>query len=478
MNVERPWRVDADTFASHTAVVTQWVAQRRERAAGSSVWSTCAPGDLLKALPQGLPLKLATVEETLDELQQVIEPGLVRWDAPGWFAFFPSNAHPHALLGDLLSACLGQQGMLWMTSPACTEVEIRVMEWLRSALGLPACFAEGGPGGGVIQDTASSAVLACMVAARDRATQGVSRSQGLQQVDGRVTVYTSADAHSSVLKAASLCGIGHAQCRLVPVNAQRQMDVDALRSMVRADVDARCLPAFCCATVGTTGCGAIDPVAEISNVCDDHRMWLHVDAAWAGTAALSTAQRPPIIEGAERAHSWCFNPHKWMGVPFDCSCLWLADRGSLINAMSVEPEYLRNAASQTGQVVDFRDWHVQLGRRFRALKLWLLLRCTGVEALAAMIEHHIGLAVALEQRIQASSQLDLAVGRSLTLLSVKHRDGNGATQGMLDAVNADGRFAVTHCRLDDVLVMRVAIGTLDVEAEDVDALFECMCKCD
>jgi aromatic-L-amino-acid decarboxylase len=421
-----------------------------------------------------MPSKQATLEEALDELQHVIEPGLVRWDAAGWFAFFPSNAHPHALLGDLLSACLGQQGMLWMTSPACTEVEIRVMEWLRLALGLPACFAEGGKGGGVIQDTASSAVLACMVAARDRVTQGVARTHGLQHVDGAVTVYTSTEGHSSVLKAASLCGIGQARCRLVPVDAHRQMDVEALRSMVASDVEAGCRPAFCCATVGTTACGAIDPVEAIASVCDDHGLWLHVDAAWAGTAALSKERRTPIVAGAHRASSWCFNPHKWMGVPFDCSCLWLADREALVSAMSITPEYLRNAPSDTGQVIDFRDWHVQLGRRFRALKVWLLLRCTGVEALAAMIEHHISLAVALEQRIETADHLLLAAERSLTLLCVRHEDGDDATQAMLDTVNADGRFATTHCRLDDRLVMRIAIGTLDVEAEHIDALFQCM----
>lgn len=470
MTEARPWRTASGTFAQDTATVAQWLAAHRANVEASEVWSSCSPGDLLTALPRHLPTDVCDVKAMLGELEQFVVPGLVRWDAPGWFAWFPSNGHPHSLLGDLLGAALGQQGMLWMSSPACTEVEMRTLEWLRQAIGLPECFAEGGLGGGVIQDTASSAVLSCLVAARDRATDGRAREQGMQAV-GRLTVYASTEAHSSVLKAVHLAGIGRAQFRAVAVDAHHAMDATALRQMIEADVADGCTPIFCCATVGTTASGAFDPVNEIAQVCTDHALWLHVDAAWAGTAALCETFRAPIMAGADHADSWCFNPHKWMGVNFDCSCLWLANRRPLIEAMSITPEYLRNDLTDSGQVVDYRDWHVQLGRRFRALKLWLLLRCTGVQALGAMVEHHVSLATWLATQVSDSDAFELAAPRSLGLVCLRHVDGDDATQLALDTINADGRFAATHCRLHDQLVIRIAIGTLDVEHAHVEALW-------
>jgi aromatic-L-amino-acid decarboxylase len=244
--------------------------------------------------------------------------------------------------------------------------------------------------------------------------------------------------------------------------------------MMAEDARAGSLVAFCCATVGTTACGAIDPVAAIADVGEAHGAWLHVDAAWAGTAALCEEFRPQVVAGADRADSWNFNPHKWMGVHFDCSCLWLADRAPMIESMSVTPEYLRNDPTESGLVVDFRDWHVQLGRRFRSLKLWLLLRCTGAAALGDMVRHHVQLACWLEMQVHASDVLELVVDRSLGLLCIGHVRGDDATQRVLDAINADGRFSVTHCRLGERLVIRVAIGTLCVEAEHVESLWEAM----
>lgn len=472
MTDARPWRTSPEAFARDTGIIGQWLATHHANVESSTVWSASEPGDVLSALPRELPGEIVDLQTVLHELEQFIVPGLVRWDHPGWFAWFPSNGHAHSLLGDMLGAALGQQGMLWMSSPACTEVEIRTLEWLRQAMGLPDRFAEGGAGGGVIQDTASSAVLACMIAARDQVTKGVAHAEGLHAVGKPVTVYASADAHSSVLKATSLCGIGRVNCRLVPVNDRREMDVVALRNMVEQDLESGSLPAFCCATVGTTASGAIDPVEAIAEVCESNGLWLHVDAAWAGTAALCDDVRAMIVQGADRADSWCSNPHKWMGVNFDCSCLWLADRAPLIDAMSITPEYLRNDPTESGAVMDFRDWHVQLGRRFRSLKLWLLLRCTGVPAIAEMVRHHVRLACWLESQVNASESFELAAPRSLGLLCIRHVDGDDATQRVLDAVNADGRFAVTHCRLSESLVIRVAIGTLAVEARHVEALWK------
>ncbi|MCH2135293.1 MAG: pyridoxal-dependent decarboxylase [Phycisphaerales bacterium] len=468
--MSRAWRTSTEAFERDASLVAKWAAQHMQEAATAPIWSACSPGDLLKSLPEACPSDPVDVETVLAELKSHIVPGLVRWDAPGWFAWFPSNAHPHALLGDLLASCLGQQGMLWLSSPACTEVEMRALSWLRQALGLPDRFDFDGVGGGVIQDTASSAVLSCLVAARDRATQGRARRDGVDSAAEPLTVYASGEAHSSVLKAVHIAGIGARQFRPVPVGPGQGMSAEAFKEQLEADMASGARPIFCCATVGSTGCGAIDEVEEIAEVCAAHDIWLHVDAAWAGTAAVSDAFRPSIIAGADRADSWCFNPHKWMGANFDCSCLWLADRRPLIDAMSVTPEYLRNDPTESGSVIDYRDWHVQLGRRFRALKIWLLLRCTGVKALGAMVEHHVELSKLLERRIASIANIELAAPRSLALVCLRHVDGDEATQRVLDAINQDGALAATHCRIDGAKAIRIAIGTLAVEQEHVDAL--------
>ena len=467
------WRQRPEDFAARITQSLQWIVQHMQQSGERSPWSALTPGELSSRIPLTAPTTPEPLEDVLADLRDVIAPGLVRWDAPGWFAWFPSNAHPDAILGDLLANVMAQQGMLWTSSPACTELESRMLEWLRRSLGLSDQFAEGGAGGGVIQDTASSGVLACLVAARDRTTSGLASTRGGDACSGLVA-YTSEQAHSSVLKAAGICGIGRDNLRLVPTDEQFRMDVQSLAQMMRDDVAAGLRPCFCCATVGTTGCGAIDPVLQIGQLCQKNDVWLHVDAAWAGTAAIASECREPITSGCELADSWSFNPHKWMGASFDCCCLWVADRRPLISAMSIDPEYLRNSATGTGEVIDYRDWHVQLGRRFRAIKLWLLLRCTGAAAIAEMVEFHIELAISIEAAVNAHDRLVLAAPRSLSLLCIQHIDGDLATQSLLDAVNADGRFAVTHCKLDGLLVMRIAIGALNTDQATVDALIQVM----
>ncbi len=468
---DRPWRRSPEDFAADIEQAIGWMVRHMGDASERSVWSRAQPGEVGSKIPKTPPSEPEPLKDVLRDMQKIIEPGLVRWDAPGWMAWFPSNSHPDAMLGDLLASVAAQQGMLWTSSPACTELETRMLEWLRTAMGLPVCFAEGGLGGGVIQDTASSAVLACMVAARDRATQSRATREGGSACGGLVA-YASEQSHSSVLKATGICGIGRDNLRLVPTDDEFRMDADSLSEMMKRDMAAGRQPCFCVATVGTTGCGAIDPVAAIAEVCRSHGAWLHVDAAWAGTAALSSRHRNTIVAGASEADSWTFNPHKWMGASFDCSCLWLADSRPLIDAMSIEPEYLRNAATDGGDVIDYRDWHIQLGRRFRAMKLWVLLRRTGVSALANMVDFHVSLAKTIEQHLGAHPKLELAAPRSLSLLCIRHVDGDAATQQLLDAVNADDRFAVTHCTLDGRLVMRVAIGALSTELADVETFSE------
>ena len=467
----RPWRRSPEAFLSDVAQVLPWAERHLADGDHDAPWSTITPGAILEALPRHAPVEPESLDAVLSDLNQHIKPGLVRWDTPGWMAWFPCNAHPDSILGDFLSSVMSQQGMLWLSSPACTELEMRMLEWLRQALGLPATFAEGGRGGGVIQDTASSAVLATLVAARERATNGQVSECGPSAAQGLVA-YCSHQAHSSMAKAVGMAGIGRANLRAIDTDKNYCLDIDAFQAQVEADLQAGLTPFFCSATVGTTASGAFDPVEAMSTICKAHDIWLHVDAAWAGSAAISSTHRDAIVAGAEHADSWCFNPHKWLGAVFDCCCLWIADRHALTQALAIDPEYLRNARSDEGLVIDYRDWHVQLGRRFRALKLWLLLRRTGVAALAEMINHHIKMAITVEQAISQMPHLELAAPRSLSLVCARHHRGDQATQEAMDQINASGRFAVTHCNLGGQLVIRFAIGALLTEHEDMDALIE------
>lgn len=410
-------------------------------------------------LPECAPERGEPISDILADLDRVVMPGIVHWQHPGWFAYFPANSSYESILGELASAGLGVQGMLWSTSPACTEIETHVLDWLVHALGLPSRFLSSGAGGGVLQDTASSAVLVAMVAARERATNFASDAHGLAAGARAIVCYTSDQAHSSVEKAARIAGIGKEFVRLIPVDATGAMRADLLEAQIVRDRALGHLPAFVSATIGTTGVNAIDPVVEIARICRAHELWLHVDAAMSGTAAICEEFRH-VNAGAESADSWCFNPHKWMPVNFDCDVLWIANRAELVRALSVLPEYLRNSATESGRVTDYRDWQVPLGRRFRALKLWFVLRSFGVGGLRALVREHVDMAQDLAARVRAHPTLVLVVEPPLNLVCIAHRDGDDATQRLIDAVNRDGRFFVSHCRFHGKLVLRVSIGAL------------------
>jgi len=420
-------------------------------------------------LPERAPERGEPISDILADLDRVVMPGIVHWQHPGWFAYFPANSSYESILGELASAGLGVQGMLWSTSPACTEIETHVLDWLVHALGLPSRFLSSGAGGGVLQDTASSAVLVAMVAARERATNFASDAHGLAAGARTIVCYTSDQAHSSVEKAARIAGIGKEFVRLIPVDATGAMRADLLEAQIVRDRALGHLPAFVSATVGTTGVNAIDPVVEIARICRAHELWLHVDAAMSGTAAICDEFRH-VNAGAESADSWCFNPHKWMPVNFDCDVLWIANRAELVRALSVLPEYLRNSATESGRVTDYRDWQVPLGRRFRALKLWFVLRSFGVGGLRALVREHVDMAQDLAARVRAHPTLVLLVDPPLNLVCIAHRDGDDATQRLIDAVNRDGRFFVSHCRFHGKLVLRVSIGALATTRAHVAAL--------
>jgi aromatic-L-amino-acid decarboxylase len=358
--------------------------------------------------------------------------------------------------------------MLWISSPACTELETHMLDWLVRLLGLPERFLSSGAGGGVIQDTASSATLCALLAARERATGFTSNDDG---VPPGLTAYTSAEAHSSIEKAAGIAGIGRKHLRRVEVDERFAMRPDALANAIAADRRAGRTPFFVCATLGTTGSTAIDPVPAIAEICRREKLWLHVDAALAGNAAVCPEFRW-LHTGVEYAYSYCFNPHKWLLTNFDCDCLYVADRAALIGTFSVLPEYLRNRATASGDVIDYRDWQIPLGRRFRALKLWFVLRHYGAAGLRAHIRRHVGLAQQLAQWIAADRRFVVAAPVPLNLVCFRHTAGDEPTQRLLDQLNASGRAYLTHARLDGRLVIRVAIGGTWTERHHIEELWQ------
>ncbi len=452
-----------DEFRRYGRAVVDWIADYYEGIEAFPVLSQVRPGEVREHLPAHPPEQGETVATMLADVERIILPGLTHWQSPNFFAFFPANASFPAILGDLLSSGLGVQGMLWATSPACTELETHVLDWLVEMLGLPDRFLSAGAGGGVIQDTASSATLAALLAGRERATAGASNESG---ADGRLVAYTSTQAHSSLEKAVKIAGLGRSNLRLIEVDEAFALRPEALARQIAADRAAGLTPAFVLATVGTTSSNAIDPLPEIGRICRAEGAWLHVDAAMSGTAALCPEFRW-IQDGLEYADSYAFNPHKWMFTNFDCDCLWVADRQALIGALSILPEYLRNTASASGAVIDYRDWHIQLGRRFRALKLWFVIRHYGVEGLQHHVRQHVALAQEFAAWVQNDARFELVAPAPLNLVCFRLRGDDAANEALLDHLNRSGRMYLTHTRLNGRYTLRMSIGQTHTERRHV-----------
>lgn len=446
--------------------MVDWIADYLSTLAARPVQSQVAPGWVRSQLAAHPPENPEPLDAVLADLDRVIVPGLTHWQHPGFFAFFPAGSGGPSILGELLAAGLGVQGMLWITSPACTELETLALDWLRELLGLPERFASTGPGGGVIQDSASSGLLTAVVAARERA---LAEAPARTTDNGRLVAYASATAHSSVEKGVGIAGLGRAALRKIAVDARGAMDVAALAAAMDDDVHAGGVPCFVAATVGTTAAGAIDPVPAIAAEARRHGAWLHVDAAWAGAAAVCPELRGPIVAGAEAADSWGFNPHKWLPVNLDCHALWLADRRPLIHGLSMKPDYLRNAATESGAVIDYADWQVPLGRRFRALKLWMTLRMLGAEALRDRIRGHVAWAAWFADRVRSDSRFMLSGPPSLSLVCFGLETGDEATAALLERVNRRGRVCLSSATVGGRLALRLAVGGTLTRREDVEA---------
>ncbi|HUI69031.1 MAG TPA: pyridoxal-dependent decarboxylase [Spirochaetia bacterium] len=465
MHNERTYHMSLEDFRRHGHAVVDWIADYYARIESLPVLSRAKPGELRAALPPGPPPHGEPFEAMLADVDRLILPGITHWQSPNFFAFFPANASPPAILGELLSAGFGVQGMLWATSPACTELETHVLDWVAQMLDLPSAFrSASGLGGGVIQDSASGAALCAVVAARERVTGGAVNAKG---ANGKLVAYVSTQTHSSVEKAVKIAGIGKENLRLIDVDERFSMRPEALSDRINEDRKAGLVPFFVCATVGTTSSTAIDPVRAIGEICQKEKIWLHVDGAMAGTAALCPEFRS-LHDGLELADSYAFNPHKWMFTNFDCDCFFVADKKALITALTILPEYLRNQATESGAVIDYRDWQVSLGRRFRSLKLWFVIRHYGIEGLQHHVRQHVALAQGFAGWVEADRRFELAVRPPLNLVCFRLRAGDEVNQKLLDDLNASGELYLTHTRLSGKLTLRLCVGQTTTERRHVE----------
>ncbi|MGN6393425.1 MAG: pyridoxal phosphate-dependent decarboxylase family protein [Gemmatimonadales bacterium] len=458
-----------DEFRRHAHALVDWMADYLRDVGALPITPAVSPGDIRRQIADSPPLDAEPFEAVLEDFRHVIVPGMTHWNHPGWFAYFPCNNSPPSILAEMLTATLGAQGMSWVTSPAATELEQVVMDWLRQMLALPPGFV------GVIQDTASTATLVALLTARERATAGRSGAAGLAAASqgAPLAVYASREAHSSVDKAVKLAGYGLDQLRHIDPDERFAMRPEALAGALEADREAGIRPACVVATVGTTSSTAIDPLRPIAELCRRAGAWLHVDAAYAGAAAIVPELRP-LFDGMESADSIVFNPHKWMLTNFDCTAYYVRDPTALLSTFQATPEYLRTAYD--ADVVNYRDWGIQLGRRFRALKLWFVIRSYGVEGLRTMVRRHVALAKELAGWIAADSDFELLAPVPFGLVCFRWRPA-GRSEAELDAlnarllaaVNASRRRYLTHTRLDGRYAIRLVVGQRDTEPADVEA---------
>lgn len=463
--------MDPSEFRALGHELIDWVADYREHIAGYPVMSQVQPGEVAAQLPAEPPLQAEGLGDIVADLDRVVMPGITHWNHPGFLAYFPSNSDLSSVLADLVSSGLGVQGMSWQTSPAATEVEDVVMEWLRNMVGLPDTFT------GVIEDSASTSTFTALLCARER-TSGFSQNRGgLQAEDAPLVVYASDQAHSSVPKAALLAGFGAEHLRLIGTDDEHALRLDLLERALEDDLAAGRRPCAVVAAVGTTATTALDPVAGIAALCERHGIWLHVDAALAGTAMICPEYRR-MWAGVERADSVVFNPHKWMGTGFDLSAYYVRDPEHLVRVMSTDPSYLRTA--QDGLVRNLRDWGIPLGRRFRALKLWFLLRSEGVEGLRARVRRDVGNAAWLAQKVDSASDWELLAPAPLQTVCLRSvpealagdEEALAAHNAVIvERVNAGGGYYFGTSLVKGTLLLRISVGAEPTEREHVEGMW-------
>jgi len=458
-----------DEFRKHAHEVVEWMARYLENVEQYPVKSPVKPGEIFSKVPDHPPSEAEPFELFMNDLDEIIMPGITHWQSPNFFAYFPANSSPPAVLAEMITATIAAQCMIWETSPAATELEEKMMIWLREMIGLPAVFE------GVIQDTASTATLAAIINAREKSTGFRVNETGASQA-GILRVYSSDQAHSSVDKAVMICGIGRKNLVKIPVKDDFSMDAVILEEKIKEDIANNYIPCCVVATIGTTGATAIDPIREIGKICDRYNTWLHVDAAMGGTALILPEFRW-MLDGKEYIDSFVFNPHKWMFTNFDCTAFFIKDAASLIRTFEILPEYLKTRTR--GQVNDYRDWGVPLGRRFRALKLWSVIRSFGTKELQRKIRYHIEIAKKLSLSVSHEPDFELLAPVTLNTVcfryhpaGVKEKTLNEINERLNHLLNDSGKIYLTHTHLKGKYTLRMVTGQTNVTLEHVEKAWD------
>ena len=459
-----------EQFRERAHEIVDWIADYLDRVEAYPVRSPVEPGDILAALPEKPPEEGESFDALFRDFEKIVLPGITHWQHPSFFAYFPANSSRISVLAEMLTAALGTQCMIWQTSPAAAELEERVMQWLAGMMGLPDCFT------GVIQDTASTATLTSILTAREAHSEFAVNASGLKG-KAAFTTYCSVETHSSIEKAVKIAGLGKAFLRKIPVDGNFAMIPEKLEEAVKKDRENGLHPLCTVATIGTTSSTAVDPLRKIGEICAKYKVWLHVDAAFSGTAMLCPEQRW-MIDGIEYADTYVFNPHKWMFTNFDCSAYFVKDPSLLVRTFEILPEYLKTRADS--RVKNYRDWGIPLGRRFRALKLWFVIRNYGVKGLQEKIRRHIRLARELSKRMEAAERFEILAPVPLNLICFRYRPPGVKDKTALDRINAElldrlnatGKLFMTHTRLNGVYTLRMMIGQTEVEERHVEQAWD------
>jgi aromatic-L-amino-acid decarboxylase len=471
--------MDPESFRMYGHQVVDWIADYLGHVGEYPVLAQTAPGDIRRALPDEAPVEPEPMETILTDFERIIMPGITHWNSPGFLAYFGITGSGPGILGEMLSGALNVNAMLWRTSPAATELEQVTVDWLRQMLGLPH------PLFGVINDTASSGVLYALAAAREALPFHIRQKGIAGRTDvPRLRYYASQEAHSSVDKAGIVLGVGQDGLRKIGIDSEFRMDVEQLEQAIREDIMSGWQPFAVVATVGTTSTTSVDPVPQIAEICERYNLWLHVDGAYGGSAAIDPAMRWAIA-GCERADTIIINPHKWLFTPIDCSILYTSKPDVVKAAFSLVPEYLRNTESAREDVLNLMDYGTSLGRRFRSLKLWMIMRYFGQDGLAARIREHIRLARLFAGWIDEVSTFErLAPIPFSTICFRAHPIGmddesklDALNESIINSINEQGRFFLSHTKLNGKFTIRVAIGNLRTTETDIRDLWHILQTC-
>lgn len=458
-----------EEFRKEAHELVDWIADYFKNIDSYPVKSAVKPQEISRKIPDQPPDEAESFGNIFHDFEKIILPGVTHWQSPKFFAYFPANNSFPSILGEMLTAALGAQCMKWETSPAATELEAKVMIWLRQMTGLPECFQ------GVIQDTASTATLCALLTARERASGFGINQHGFANKP-RYRVYCSSEAHSSVDKAVRIAGIGHENLIKIPVDNEFRMNTAELKNKIEIDIKNGFIPLCVVVALGTTGCTAVDPLDKIVAVCREYNLWIHIDAAYAGSALLLPEYRW-MIKGIEHADSLVFNPHKWLFTNFDCSAYFVKDAGALINTFKLVPEYLKTQIKE--EVNDYSNWGIQLGRRFRALKLWFVIRSFGVKGLQNTLRFHIKLAEEIEKKLINTGNFEILAPRLFNLLCFRYKPHAGMSDEMLNRLNEkllhelnkSGKIYMSHTRLNGHYALRMCIAQTNTDVTHVEEAF-------